>query len=125
LPRHQTLRGLIDWSYDALTSEEQDVLRRLSVFAGGWDLHACQTVCSLGGLAVFDVLSVLGSLVSKSLVQAEATTEGLRYGLLETIRQYGAETGGGRLGGTVIDPQRSCGPSFRLRRVGGNAASMS
>jgi len=91
LPRHQTLRGLIDWSYDALTSEEQDVLRRLSVFAGGWDLHACQTVCSLGGLAVFDVLSVLGSLVSKSLVQAEATTEGLRYGLLETIRQYGAE----------------------------------
>jgi predicted ATPase/class 3 adenylate cyclase len=91
LPRHQTLRALIDWSYDALTSEEQDVLRRLSVFAGGWDLDACQIVCSLDSLAETEVVDVLGSLVSKSLVQAEPATEGLRYGLLETIRQYGAE----------------------------------
>ena len=91
LPRQQTLRALIDWSYDALTSEEQGVLRRLSVFAGGWDLDACQTVCSLGSHAETDVLDVLGSLVSKSLVQAEPIIGGLRYGLLETIRQYGAE----------------------------------
>jgi predicted ATPase/DNA-binding SARP family transcriptional activator len=91
LPRQQTLRALIDWSYDALTSKEQSLLRRLSVFAGGWDLQTCQSVCSSSGPAEPDVLGVMSSLVSKSLVQAEPTAEGLRYGLLETIRQYGAE----------------------------------
>ena len=91
LPRQQTLRALIDWSYDALTSKEQTLLRRLSVFAGGWDLDTCQSVCSSSGLEEPDVLGVMSSLVSKSLVQAEPTAQGLRYGLLETIRQYGAE----------------------------------
>ena len=91
LPRQQTLRALIDWSYDALTSKEQTLLRRLSVFAGGWDLDTCQNVCSSSGLEEPDVLAVMSSLVSKSLVQAEPTAEGHRYGLLETIRQYGAE----------------------------------
>ena len=71
LPRHQTLRALIDWSYDLLSSEEQMVLDRLSVFAGGWTLAAAEAVTSAGGTADWQVLDLLAALVDKSLVQAE------------------------------------------------------
>src|SRR5207247_11469367 len=54
LPRHQTLRALIDWSYDALSEEEAALLRRLSVFAGGWTLEAAEAVCSDFGLLILD-----------------------------------------------------------------------
>jgi predicted ATPase len=86
LPRHQTLRGAIDWSYDLLTEPERALLRRLSVFAGGWTLEACETVCS-------PVLDVLSRLVDKSLVatQVDESGEVVRYRLLEMIRQYAAE----------------------------------
>jgi non-specific serine/threonine protein kinase len=91
LPRHQTLRALIDWSYDLLNPLEQLVLDRLSVFAGGWTLQAAEAVTSRGDSADWQVLDRLAALIDKSLVQAEDIGGSTRYRLLETVRQYGAE----------------------------------
>jgi predicted ATPase/class 3 adenylate cyclase len=91
LPRHQTLRALIDWSYDLLTPAEQIVLDRLSVFAGGWTLEAAEAVTSAGDTGEWLVLDHLAALVDKSLVQAEEIRGSTRYRLLETVRQYAAE----------------------------------
>jgi len=91
LPRHQTLRALIDWSYDLLNPEEQIVLDRLSVFAGGWTLEAAEAVTSAGGTGEWQVLDHLAALVGKSLVQAEEIHGSTRYRLLETVRHYAAE----------------------------------
>jgi len=91
LPRHQTLRALIDWSYDLLNPEEQMVLGRLSVFAGGWTLAAAEAVTAAGGYEGWQVLDHLADLVDKSLVQAEEIHGSTRYRLLETVRQYAAE----------------------------------
>jgi predicted ATPase/tetratricopeptide (TPR) repeat protein len=86
LPRQQTLRAVVDWSWDLLDMAERDVLRRLSVFAGGCDLAAAEAVC---GPAALDVL---GSLVDKSLVVAAPSGEGeMRYRLLETVAEYAGE----------------------------------
>jgi predicted ATPase/class 3 adenylate cyclase len=88
LPRHQTLLALIEWSHELLTAPERVLLRRLSVFAGGWSLDAAQAVCG-DGLGA-EVLETLAHLVDKSLVDVAEpvdTAEG-RYHLLETIRQY-------------------------------------
>jgi predicted ATPase/DNA-binding XRE family transcriptional regulator len=86
LERHQTLRALIDWSYDLLSDEERMLFRQLSVFAGGWSFEAAQAVCGdgLGG----EVLDLLTHLVDKSLVAFEEELEEGRYRLPETIRQY-------------------------------------
>jgi predicted ATPase/class 3 adenylate cyclase/DNA-binding CsgD family transcriptional regulator len=92
LPRHQTLRALIDWSYDLLNPEERMVLDRLSVFAGGWTLEAAEAVTSQGDDGEWQVLDHLAALVDKSLVQAEEIHYGsTRYRLLETVRHYAAE----------------------------------
>jgi predicted ATPase/class 3 adenylate cyclase/DNA-binding CsgD family transcriptional regulator len=98
LPRHQTLGALIDWSYDLLNPEEQIMLDRLSVFAGGWTLVAAEAVTSRGGTEEWRVLDHLAALVDKSLVQAEEVDGSTRYGLLETVRQYAAERLAQRLG---------------------------
>ncbi len=92
IPRHQTLRATIDWSYDLLTERERILLRRLSVFAGGFTLEAAEAVCSQG-MKRSDILDLLGRLVDKSLVIVEADSEvsETRYRLLETIRQYALE----------------------------------
>ena len=84
LPRHQTLRALIDWSYDLLSQAERSALAHLSVFAGGWTFESAEAV--LGP----EALDLLSHLVDKSLVIAEETANGeeTRYSLLETIRQY-------------------------------------
>ncbi|HKY55314.1 MAG TPA: AAA family ATPase, partial [Anaerolineales bacterium] len=82
LPRQQTLRALIDWSYDMLSGEEQTLLRRLSVFAGGWSFEAAEALCD-----DLNVLDLLTQLINKSLVVVEQGDEA-RYRLLETIRQY-------------------------------------
>ena len=75
LERQQTLRATVAWSYALLTGAEQLLLRRLSVFAGGFDLAAAEAVCGSGGLDVLDVAALLGSLVDKSLVVAEQAGE--------------------------------------------------
>ncbi|MFF2362663.1 BTAD domain-containing putative transcriptional regulator [Streptomyces sp. NPDC058122] len=88
LPRQQTLRAVVDWSWDLLDEAERDTLGRLSVFAGGCDLAAAEAVC---GPAALDVL---GSLVDKSLVVAAPSGEGdteMRYRLLETVAEYARE----------------------------------
>ncbi|WP_217237092.1 AAA family ATPase, partial [Streptomyces sp. AC555_RSS877] len=86
LPRQQTLRAVVDWSWELLGEGERDVLRRLSVFAGGCDLAAAEAVC---GPAAFDAL---GSLVDKSLVVAAPSgDDGMRYRLLETVAEYAGE----------------------------------
>jgi predicted ATPase/DNA-binding SARP family transcriptional activator len=92
IPRHQTLRATIDWSYELLTEPERILLRRLSVFAGGFTLEAAEAVCSQG-MKRSDILDLLGRLVDKSLVIVEeaAKINETRYRLLETIRQYALE----------------------------------
>jgi predicted ATPase/class 3 adenylate cyclase len=91
MQRQQTLRATVEWSYSLLNSAEQLVLGRLSVFAEGFDLDAAEAVCGLGDIEPFDVAGLLGSLVDKSLVVAEAAGPMVRYRLLETIRQFAAE----------------------------------
>jgi len=86
LPRQQTLRALIDWSYDLLLPAERLLLDRLSVFAGGWTLDAAETVGADDDLDRANVLDLLSNLVDKSLVALDAV--GSRYRLLETVRAY-------------------------------------
>jgi predicted ATPase/class 3 adenylate cyclase len=91
MPRQQTLQAAVDWSFSLLSQAEREVLRRLSVFAGGFELEAAEAICAAGGVDAFDVLDLLGSLVDKSLVVADRTLESVRYRTLETIRQYAAQ----------------------------------
>ncbi|MEK8144298.1 hypothetical protein NKH18_27935 [Streptomyces sp. M10(2022)] len=87
LPRQQTLRAVVDWSWDLLDEDERTVLRQVSVFAGGWDLTAAEAVTRSP-----DAASLLGALVDKSLVVAAPTEAGeMRYRLLETIHEYASE----------------------------------
>ncbi|MGV9730935.1 BTAD domain-containing putative transcriptional regulator [Streptomyces albogriseolus] len=86
LPRQQTLRAVVDWSWELLDAGERDVLSRLSVFAGGCDLTAAEAVCGPAAL------EALGSLVDKSLVVAAPSGDGgMRYRLLETVAEYAGE----------------------------------
>jgi predicted ATPase/class 3 adenylate cyclase len=91
LRRQQTLRYLIDWSYDLLTEAEKFLLRRLSVFAGGFTLEAVLAVCAGEIVEPDGVLDLLGELVEKSLVWAIEPAAEPRYRLLEPIRQYASE----------------------------------
>lgn len=118
LPRQQTLRALIDWSYDLLQAQERLLLSRLSVFSGGWTMEAAEVVASGAWsvdrepsltetartasheslttnheprITIEEILDLLTSLVDKSLVLVEEQEETVRYRLLETVRQYAAE----------------------------------
>ncbi|MFC8453359.1 BTAD domain-containing putative transcriptional regulator [Kitasatospora sp. NPDC057223] len=93
LPRQQTLRAVVDWSWDLLGKRERAVLRRLSVFAGGWTLEDAEAVCSdEAGVPREEVADLLLSLVDKSLLVAGLDTGGPpRYWMLETIHEYAAE----------------------------------
>ena len=99
LPRHQTLRSLIDWSHGLLTHQEQILLHRLSVFAGGWTLPAAEEVCSDAGVESAEILDLLTHLVDKSLVSLDHAGPVSHYRMLETIREYGWEklTGSGEV----------------------------
>jgi non-specific serine/threonine protein kinase len=91
LPRHQTLRATIQWSYDQLTEEEQRLFRVLAVFAGGWTMEAATRV-AWEHADEFALLELLGRLVNKSLVTTDRVEDGTsRYGMLETVRQYAQE----------------------------------
>jgi predicted ATPase/DNA-binding SARP family transcriptional activator len=91
LKRHQTLRHAVEWSYDLLSSAEQAVLSRASVFAGGFRLEAAERVCSGGDINAVDVLHLLDSLVRKSLLSVTRAGKAVRYHQLETIKQFAEE----------------------------------
>ena len=91
LPRQRTLQATFDWSFELLSGAEQQVLMRLSVFSGSFELDAAEAVCTSEAVSANDVADLLGSLVGKSLVVAQRSSGSLRYSLLETVRQYGAE----------------------------------
>ncbi len=107
VPRHQTLRAAIDWSYDLLTVKEQALLRRLSVFAGGCSLDAAEAVCATTHqraktktkslmpqpvvLERSEIIDLLSHLADKSLIVVEVRNAEARYHLLETIRHYSRE----------------------------------
>lgn len=88
LPRHQTLRAAIDWSYELLSEAERTVLRRLAVFAGGFTLEAVEAICAGDGVEADWTLDLVMHLVDKSLVLVVATDGEARYKMLETIREY-------------------------------------
>jgi predicted ATPase/class 3 adenylate cyclase/Tfp pilus assembly protein PilF len=90
-PRQQTLRSLVDWSYDLLNRDEQALFCRATVFAGGWSLESAAAVCGGDGVDEWEVLDLLTSLVDKNLVVAEERDGATRYRLLETLREYGRE----------------------------------
>jgi non-specific serine/threonine protein kinase len=91
LPRQQTMRALIDWSYALCTPAEQLLWARLSVFAGGFRLDTAEQVCADDQLRVFAVLDTLEGLVDKSIVSADRVRTDVRYRLAETLREYGAD----------------------------------
>jgi predicted ATPase/class 3 adenylate cyclase len=86
--RQQTLRALVDWSYELLEPDERTLFGRLGVFVGGFELAAAEAVCGADPLTADAVLDLLASLVEKSLVMLEEHDEGARYRMLETIREY-------------------------------------
>jgi predicted ATPase/class 3 adenylate cyclase/DNA-binding CsgD family transcriptional regulator len=90
-PRHQTLEASIDWSHELLSHGERALLRRVSVFAGGWTLDAAEEVCAGDGIDRSAVLDLLSGLVDKSLVTTDEGDSEVRYGLLKTVRQYASE----------------------------------
>jgi predicted ATPase/DNA-binding CsgD family transcriptional regulator len=89
LPRHQTLRAAIEWSYDHCSPSEQILWVRLSVFSGGFDLETAEEVCAGEDIAQQDVFELVTGLVDKSILAREEHGTRVRYRLLETIRQYG------------------------------------
>ncbi|HEY0153149.1 MAG TPA: BTAD domain-containing putative transcriptional regulator [Longimicrobium sp.] len=91
LPRQQTLRAAMDWSYGLLSDGEQRLLQRFSVFAGSFTVEAAEAVCADERIEPFDVLDLLSSLVDKSLVGMREQDGAARYRLLEVVRQYAAE----------------------------------
>ncbi len=94
LPRHQTLRATLDWSYNLLSADERALLRRLSVFSGGWTLDATEAIAETQPnelLPIDNPVELLLRLVNRSLVIAETRHRETRYRLLETIREYALE----------------------------------
>jgi predicted ATPase/DNA-binding SARP family transcriptional activator len=91
LPRHQTLRATIEWSYELLSEHERLIFRRLGVFTGGWHLGAAEEICSGDGIESSAILDLVSLLVDKSLVLVDTLKGEARYQFLETIRQYAYE----------------------------------
>ncbi|ODQ92907.1 AfsR/SARP family transcriptional regulator [Mycolicibacterium holsaticum] len=90
-PRQQSLAATIDWSYRLLDEDEQSLFARLSIFAGGFDLAAAHAVCGADGAAEDDTLELLIGLVDKSMVTVRSGADRTRYGILETLREYGRQ----------------------------------
>src|ERR1700730_13014158 len=91
LPRHQTLRATLDWSYALLPERERVVFRRVSIFANGFGLKSAAAVAASAEIAASDVIDCVANLVAKSLVMVEVHGATMRYRLLETTRAYGRE----------------------------------
>ncbi|GAA5073840.1 putative ATPase [Thermocatellispora tengchongensis] len=90
-PRHQTLRTAMGWSHELCTPEERLLWARLSVFTGSFDLDAAESVCADERLPAAAILDGVAGLVEKSIVMREDSDGGVRYRLLDTVREYGAE----------------------------------
>jgi predicted ATPase/class 3 adenylate cyclase/tetratricopeptide (TPR) repeat protein len=88
LPRQRTLRASLDWSFELLSEGERVLLRRLSVFSGGWTLQAAEQVCAGGDIDPASVRDLLAALVDQSLVTTLTQGKEVRYGMLEIVRQY-------------------------------------
>jgi predicted ATPase/DNA-binding SARP family transcriptional activator len=91
LPRQQTLRAVVDWSYELLFDDEQRVFERLSVFPGGCDLATAEVVCADETIAAEDVADLIHALVDKSLIIAVPRGDAVRFTQLQTLTQYGSE----------------------------------
>jgi predicted ATPase/class 3 adenylate cyclase len=91
LPRQQTLRAMIGWSYELLSELERTLFRRLAIFSGGFTLDLMTSACCDATISEFEGLDLLTSLVDKSLVQVKADGEDTRYSLLESMREYARE----------------------------------
>jgi predicted ATPase/class 3 adenylate cyclase len=91
LPRQQTMRAAIDWSYELLSDDEKALFARLAVFKGGWTLEAAAAICSGDSDDEFEILERLSSLADKSLVVVEFAEGSQRYRFLESMRQYGLD----------------------------------
>lgn len=96
LPRHQTLRAALDWSYELLTEPEQHLLHRLAIFSGGFTLEAATAVMSDDGFATSTIVERISNLVSKSLLTLDRSAHPGRWRLLETTRAYALEKLGER-----------------------------
>ncbi|WP_169949777.1 LuxR C-terminal-related transcriptional regulator [Microbispora sp. H11081] len=91
LPRQRTLRALFEWSYELCTEQERLLWQRVSVFAGGLDLEAAEHVCAGDGIAPEEVLEIVAGLVDKSVLLRRECHGMVRYGLLDTVQQFGRE----------------------------------
>ena len=121
LPRHRTLRAVVDWSWELLTDAERTVLRRLSVFSGGASLEAAEWVCVGDAVELEQVLELLTSLAEKSLLLAEGDSAP-RYRMIGTIKEYAAD----RLaeaGESDLARQAHLGLLHRTHRVRGAASA--
>ncbi len=131
IPRHQTLRAAVDWSFELLTAEEAALLRRLSVFAGGLGLEAAEAVGVGDPVDEYDVLDLIARLADKSLVTVDSSGPEARYRLSEILRAYSYErlvqageaarraTSPSRL---VPGADRACGQGAPARAGGGELA---
>jgi predicted ATPase len=118
--RQQTLVATLEWSHDLLDEEEKTLLRRLAVFAGGFDLAAAEAVCSGDGLEVAAVADLLARLVEKSLVSADDLGRGRRYRLLETVRLYALERLEAAGESSALDERHSRWAMATAEREGGS-----
>ncbi|WP_345033492.1 hypothetical protein [Kutzneria kofuensis] len=90
-PRHRALLATVEWSYDLCTRQERLLWARASVFAGSFDLRAAEVVCSDDGIVPDEVFDVASGLVEKSVLTNQRGPDGVRYRMLDTLRQFGAD----------------------------------
>ena len=91
LPRQQTLKAMIDWSYNLLSEKEKILFQRLTIFTGGWTMESAEEICSDEMIDEYEFLDLMENLSDKSLIKVVEKTDGFRYTMLETIKKYGDE----------------------------------
>lgn len=91
LPGHQTLKAMIDWSYDLLSEKEKILLQRISVFSGGWTLEAAEKICEDDEIEDLEILDLNSHLLDKSLISAKESSGEIRFFMLESIKEYARE----------------------------------